>query len=140
MAAAEDERAGSVEGVEKCKPRRSGQPRSPGSASRKKKREQGASPHSRDSGISRCPDGVGRPVRQSQRPARPPSDDRPDLCDRGRAEEDDTAATTAIDARSRSGQSVRAMPQTACATMATAAASIRAAARSRSDRSRAPAP
>ena len=90
-----------------------------------------ASEQDKESGQRNDPHGArhrhGNMSRRSRRrrPAEPkprdaPQRDRRDLSYRGGAEQDDQRGNDAMEARSRSGHSVRAMPETAWATIATA--------------------
>ena len=63
---------------------------------------------------------VAAPARQSHSPAMPPNRIAAIWATEEVLNRMISAATTAMEARSRSGHSVRAMPQTACATIATA--------------------
>ena len=70
--------------------------------------------------ICPSPFDAGGTVRQNHRPATPPKAIAPIWATDEELNRMIKATMTAIDARSRSGQSVRAIPQTACATIATA--------------------
>ena len=122
VAAAEHQRARAIERVEqrRCPRTRAAVCKTGSPISRTKNAASTSSPARRDTGMATWPNGAGGALRQSHRPRIPPSSDRPDLGQRRAAEQDDQRATTAMEARSRSGHSERAMPHTACATMATA--------------------
>ena len=119
MAAAKHQRARAVEGIEMV---RAGRARrcSSGNPASKRKNSDGRDPTRRDTGSPSVPSLVAPATRQTRQPATPPAT----MTRSGAMVECtsniSTAAAAAIVARSRSGASVRAIFQTACATMATA--------------------
>ena len=88
--------------------------------SKRKNAVNAAKPTVRDTGTATCPIEAGEAARHSHRPAMPPNRMAPIWATEEVLNRIMSAATTAIDARSRSGHSVRAMPHTACPTIATA--------------------